>query len=87
MIANLRRELQLTKDSSELKLQVSLEELQQEHDDAWLCKKESITQLFNSEINNLKDQNAVLKDIIHDRERLIKRIFTFLVKQEKLADG
>lgn len=57
MIADLRKEVQLTKDRWELKLQVSLEEQQQEHDDAWLRKKESITQLFNAEINNLRDQN------------------------------
>ena len=86
MIADLRKEIQLTKDRCELKLQVSLEEQQQEHDDAWLRKKESITQLFNSEINNLKGQNAQLRDTIYDRERLIKRTFRFLVKQEKRAE-
>lgn len=86
MIADLRKEIQLTKDRCELKLQVSLEEQQQEQDDAWLRKKESITQLFNSEINNLKDQNAQMRDTVHDRERLIKRMFRFLVKQEKRAE-
>jgi hypothetical protein len=83
MIADLRKEVQLTKDRWELKLQVSLEEQQQEHDDAWLRKKESITQLFNAEISNLKDQNNQLKDTIHDRERLIKRMFRYVVKQGK----
>ena len=83
MIADLRKEVQLTKDRWELKLQVSLEEHQQEHDDAWLRKKESITQLFNAEISNLKDQNNQLKDTIHDRERLIKRMFRYVVKQGK----
>jgi hypothetical protein len=83
MIADLRKEVQLTKDRWELKLQVSLEEQQQEHDDAWLRKKESITQLFNAEISNIKDQNNQLKDTIHDRERLIKRMFRYVVKQGK----
>lgn len=86
MIADLRKEVQLTKDRWELKLQVSLEEQQQEHDDAWLRKKESITQLFNAEINNLKDQNNQLKDTIYDREKLIKRMFRYLVKQGKRGD-
>ena len=58
-----------------VKLEIRLEEQQNEFDEIQGRRKETMTQLFNSEINVLKETNYKLNEKVSQRDKIIRKMY------------
>ena len=72
----------MTKEHYEIRLKVKLDDQQQDLEEVYGRKKESMQQIFNAEIRHMRHCNDELTLIIGERERMIKRLIGLIRKQE-----